>query len=153
MSKPLVDIKPGNPRDEDMMALLNASHELMQAMFPAESNHFLSIDDLCQPDIRFFRADLNGTAAGCAALSLKDGYGEVKAMYVDPAKRGARIGARLLDRIEAEAKLENLLCLRLETGDKLTASHRLYAAQGFELRGPFGDYQEDPLSLFMEKKI
>ncbi len=153
MSKPQVDISPGNPRDSDMIALLTASHELMQAMFPEESNHYLSVDELCQPGIRFFRADLNGQAAGCAALFLKDGYGEVKSMFVDPARRGAKIGARLLDRIEAEARAENLPCLRLETGDKLTASHKLYAAHGFELRGPFGDYQDDPLSLFMEKTI
>jgi len=29
----------------------------------------------------------------------------------------------------------------------------LYAAAGYERRGPFGAYRDDPLSVFMEKRL
>jgi putative acetyltransferase len=29
----------------------------------------------------------------------------------------------------------------------------LYERAGYQRRGPFGDYSEDPLSIFMEKKL
>ena len=148
-----VIISKGDPTSAGATRLLTASHALMQALFPAESNHFLSIETLTGDDIRFFIAELDGEVAGCAALALRDGYGEVKSMFVDPAKRGAKIGTKLLDRLEGEARAHALPCLKLETGDKLTAAHKLYAAQGFTPCGPFGDYGDDPLSLFMEKPL
>lgn len=148
-----VVIRPGDPRHPEATALLQESHALMQSLFPPEANHYLEIDDLCTPDIRFFVAELGGRISGCGALAIRDGYGEVKSMFVDPAKRGARLGARLLDRIEAEARDLKLPLLRLETGDSLIAAHKLYKAHGFVLRGPFGDYPDAPTSLFMEKAI
>jgi putative acetyltransferase len=148
-----VTIKQGDPHEVGATALLSASHELMQALFPADANFALSIDALKAPDILFFVADLDGQAAGCAALVLKDGYGEVKSMFVDPAARGAKIGTKLLARLEVEARARNLPLLRLETGDKLTAAHRLYLSEGFSECGPFGDYRENTDSLFMQKRL
>ncbi|MGI9311875.1 MAG: hypothetical protein ACR2P7_10210, partial [bacterium] len=43
--------------------------------------------------------------------------------------------------------------LRLETGVHQAAAIGLYARLGFIRRGPFGDYADDPLSVFMEKKL
>ena len=153
MSNHQVSITRGDPRSEGATRLLQESHALMQALFPAESKHYLSIDELCASEILFYIADLDGNTAGCGALAIRDGYGEIKSMFVDPDKRGARIGTKLLDRLEEEARILELPCLRLETGNKLTAAHKLYAAQGFSLRGPFGDYPDDPLSMFMEKAL
>lgn len=148
-----VIIKPGEPNHPETLALLKASHTLMTALFAPEENHFLSIDALSKPDVLFFAAELDGSIAGCAALALKDGYGEVKSMFVDPAKRGARIGAKLLDRLESEARNRNLPLLRLETGNSLTAARKLYTAHGFGMIGPFGDYEPAKTSVFMEKTL
>ena len=148
-----VKIRYGDPVEDGARALLEASHALMQSLFPAESNHYLSLDDLKADNIRFFVADLHGQAAGCGALALREGYGEVKSMFVDPAKRGAKLGQRILDRIEEEARENGLTLLRLETGNTLAAAHRLYKSQGYALCGPFGDYKPDPNSLFMEKTL
>jgi putative acetyltransferase len=148
-----VTIKHGDPNEAGATALLAASHELMQALFPADANFAMSIDALTAPDILFFVADLDGKAAGCAALVLKDSYGEVKSMFVDPAARGAKIGTKLLAKLETEARAQNLPLLRLETGDKLLAAHRLYLSEGFTECGPFGDYSENPDSLFMQKRL
>jgi putative acetyltransferase len=43
--------------------------------------------------------------------------------------------------------------LRLETGIDNHEALALYERQGFVRRGPFGDYREDPLSVFMEKQF
>jgi putative acetyltransferase len=148
-----VIIRTEDPRHPEATALLKASHALMQSLFPPDANHYLEIDELCVPEIRFFVAELNGRIAGCGALAVRDGYGEVKSMFVDPGSRGAKLGKRLLDRIEEEARTLGLTVLRLETGDSLVAAHRLYHAHGFTDRGPFGDYPDEPTSIFMEKVL
>ena len=105
------------------------------------------------------RADAVGSSTrraavvGCGALALKTGYGEVKSMFVAPEARGARIGERILDRIVAEARAEGLPLLRLETGDKLASAHALYERAGFRYRGPFGEYEDGPHSVFMEMAL
>lgn len=148
-----VTVQPGNPSDRQATALLKASHALMQSLFPSESNHFLPIEALKVPNIRFFTATLGNQTLGCAALAIKDGYGEVKSMFVAPEARGTGIGAALLARLEAETRAHDIPALRLETGNSLYAAHRLYERHGFTLRGPFGDYPDGPLSLFMEKPL
>ncbi|QIE54729.1 GNAT family N-acetyltransferase [Pikeienuella piscinae] len=146
-------LRRADPREPAATALLEASHALMRALFPAETNHFLSIDALCAPDIRFFLAEGDRDALGCGALALRDGYGEIKSMFVAPEARGTGAGAAILNRIEDEARAAGLPCLRLETGDRLHAAHRLYLRCGFGFRGPFGAYSAAPESLFMEKPL
>lgn len=41
----------------------------------------------------------------------------------------------------------------LETGPYQPEALALYAAAGYERRGPFGAYRDDPLSVFMEKGL
>lgn len=142
---------PGDARAPGARALLAQSHALMQALYPPESNHYLSVEALCAPEIRFFVAMRAGQMLGCGALAVRPGYGEVKSMFVDPGARGAGIGEALLTRIEAEARANMLPVLQLETGDTLDAAHRLYLRHGFSLFGPFGAYREDPHSVFFQK--
>lgn len=148
-----VTIAISDPHQAEATALLRASHTLMESLFPSEANHYLSIDALAAPDIQFYTASVNGAVKGCAALALKDGYGELKSMFVDPGARGHKLGAKLLMRIEQDARAANLTVLRLETGDTLHAAHKLYEHTGFTYRGPFGDYADGPHSLFMEKPL
>jgi len=152
MKKP-VHICRGDPLAPGARALIEASHDLMRALFPAESNHFFSLDELGGENVLFFTATLDNTTVGCAALVLCDGYAEVKSMFVDPAARGAKVGLKLLEYLEAEANACGRSTLRLETGDKLIAAQMLYRSHGYEICAPFGDYKDDPLSVFMEKKL
>ncbi|MFT4783593.1 MAG: putative acetyltransferase [Paracoccaceae bacterium] len=148
-----VTIRTGDPRDPQATALLTASHALMQELFPAESNHFLSIDALCSPDIHFFVAVHDGKIKGCAALAERADYGEVKSMFVAPTARGLGIGQLLMAHLVRHGADLKLPCLRLETGDTLHAAHRLYERAGFVRRGAFGAYPDDPISIFMEKPL
>jgi len=146
-------ITAADPKEPGATALLNASHALMQSLFPPEDNFFLDIEALCAPDIRFFTAMEGARCLGTGALALREGYGEVKSMFVDEAARGRGVADAILRRIEAEARREGLGLLRLETGMGLDAAHRLYARHGFAPCGPFGGYPDAASSVFMEKAL
>ncbi len=153
MPQPALTVIQADPHDAGATALLHRSHALMRALFPPEDNFFLEIDALAAPDIRFFVARRGAEVLGTGALALREGYGEVKSMFVDEAARGQGVAGALLTRIEAEARAHGLPCLRLETGNVLHEAHRLYARHGFAPRGPFGDYPDAPSSIFMEKPL
>jgi putative acetyltransferase len=73
-------------------------------------------------------------------------------MFVVPEARGRGIGRALLTKIE-DAWRCRVETLRLETGIKQDAAIRLYESAGFQHRGPFGSYRDDPHSVFMEKRL
>ena len=146
-------IAPANPKDPQAAALLEASHALMESLFPPDENHFLDLDALCADNIRFFAASEDGQPLGCAALAIKDGYGELKSMFVAPEARGLGVAARLLAHVEEQAAQMGLPLLRLETGDKLLAAVQLYEKSGFSRVEPFGEYTPNTSSLFFEKAL
>jgi len=149
----MIIVELGDPHDPQATALLKASHALMQELFPPEDNFFLSIDDLCEPNIRFYIAREAETVLGTGALAIKDTYGEVKSMFVSPDARGRGIADALMRQIEDTAISEKLEWLKLETGNVLHAAHKLYARHGFENCGVFGDYTEAASSIFMQKRL
>ncbi|PTX57520.1 putative acetyltransferase [Litoreibacter ponti] len=146
-------VERGNPRDPQVTALLQASHALMESLFPPEDNHYLSIDALCVPEVHFFIAREGDTVLGCGALKDKGDYGEVKSMFTGEAARGKGAASAILTRLEAEARAQGLSVLKLETGSLLHAAHKLYAKHGFTRCGPFGAYLANETSLFMEKPL
>ena len=149
----MIVVEPGDPQSPAALALLRASHDLMTRLFHPDENHFLSVDQLCGPDIRFFTARRGADVIGCGALALRDGYGEIKSMYVAETARNTGAASALLRQIEDEARAQDLAWLRLETGDRLTAARALYTRHGFAERGPFGAYAANATSVFMEKPL
>lgn len=148
-----VTVLPGDPRDPQATALLHQSHALMQALFDPEDNHYLEIDALCVPSIRFFVARDGNETLGCAALANKGDYGEIKSMFVAPEARGRGIAHKLMQRLIDEARAQGLPQIKLETGDKLVEAVALYRAHGFKTCGPFGDYQHSRTSIFMTRSL
>lgn len=149
-----VTLRLESPRQADVTRLLEALDAYQGALYPPESNHFLGVDALAAPAVRFFVARRQGAALGCAALRVDAaGYGELKRMFVTPAARGLGLGRWLLDRIEEQARQEGLHCVRLETGIHQPEALGLYRSAGYVEREPFGDYAPDPLSVFMEKRL
>jgi putative acetyltransferase len=142
---------PDQPEVRDMLARLDA---YCAALYPAESNHLMDIASLMQGDVLFLVArDVDGAAVGCAALVNRQEYGEVKRMFVDERRRGLGTGRKLLEHLAMFARMSGLSVLRLETGIHQPEAIGLYERMGFERRAPFGDYREDPLSLFMEMPL
>ncbi len=149
----MIIVEPWHPKEEQAAALLRQSHALMEELFEPEENYFLDLDELCTPDIRFFVARREDVVLGTGALAMKDGYAEVKSMFVDPGSRGAGIADALMRQLEDCAREEGVLELRLETSKRLAAAVKLYARHGFSERGIFGDYQPNTSSFFMEKVL
>ena len=142
-----------NPHDPHATALLQQSHVLMQSLFPPEENFFLSIDDLCANNIHFFTAREGATVLGTGALVIKDGYGEIKSMFVSKDARGKGVADAILRQLEDHAKTEFLRMLKLETGNLLHTARRFYTRHKFVPCKPFGDYIDAPSSIFMEKRL
>ena len=138
----------------DVIALINALDAYQGALYPAESNYHLSVEALMQPNVIFAVArDDDGAVIGCGAVVLFDDYGELKRMFVPPAQRGRGVAKAIITFLEANAVQRNCQLLRLETGIHQPEAHGLYARAGYVRRGPYGDYPNDPLSVFMEKRI
>ena len=142
------------PDQPALVALIAELDAYQAALYPAESNHLLDLAALCAPDVRFAVArDAHGEALGIGAVVLKPGYGEIKRMYVPPARRGLGIATRLLARLEGQARAAGRGSLKLETGITQPEALRLYERAGFQRCGPFGAYRDDPLSVFMHKPL
>lgn len=142
---------PGQP---EVIALLEASDAAALALYPPESNHLLDLSSLEQPGVRFFVARRGGVAVGCGAVVLADdGTAEIKRMFVADEARGSGAAQAILAALEQCARAEGVVALRLETGVESHAALRLYGRQGFVRRRAFGEYWDDPLSVFMEKAL
>jgi len=143
------------PVDQPDVVALIADLDAYQApLYPAESNHLLDIETLMQPNVLFAVArDADGRALGCGAVVLFDGYGELKRMFVRPEQRGLGVAKQLISFLEGEAAQVSCNVLRLETGIRQPEALGLYERAGYARRGRYGDYPDDPLSVFMEKRI
>lgn len=147
-------IQAETPRQPDIIAMLAQLDAYFAGLYPAESNHLMDVDSLCAPGVVFLVArDEQGRALGCGAFVERAGYGEVKRMYVDPASRGQGVGGQLLGEIARRAAAAGLPSLMLETGISQPEAIGMYERDGFTRCAPFGDYQADPLSLFMVKRL
>lgn len=151
-------IAPERADQPEVRALIDALDAYQLSLYPAESCFLLDIATLLQPDVRMLVVrDRSGQVLGCGAIVLRSEatgvYAEVKRMMVAPAARGLGLGRLLLEALEDAALREGASLLRLETGPRQPAAIGLYEAVGFARCGPFGDYADDPFSVFMEKRI
>jgi ribosomal protein S18 acetylase RimI-like enzyme len=147
-------ITPERPDSPDAVALITELEAHLDPLYPAKSRHGYSVEKLIAQAVPFFVVREEGTPAGCGGIQLfGTAYGELKRMYVRPQYRRLGFGALLLDHLAAHARAHGVGLLRLETGIHQAAAIRLYERAGFRRIPPFGDYLEDPLSLFYEKCI
>lgn len=145
------------PDQPDVVALIDALDAFQKPLYPPESHYGIDIDALLQPQVVFaVMRNTAGLAVGCGALVLcldgaDAGSGELKRMYLQPAWRGGGRARQLLAFLEAAGAARGCSVFRLETGIHQHEALAFYAAAGYERRGPFADYPDDPLSVFMEK--
>jgi putative acetyltransferase len=136
------------------VALLQESDAFMHALYPPESCHLLDVASLCAPEVQFYVARVRGAAAGCGALVMGEvGQAELKRIFVSEAFRGQGLGRALVVHLEDAALQAGVTLLQLETGTLNAAAQALYAKLRYTLRGPFGHYGPDPISMFMEKRL
>lgn len=92
--------------------------------------------------------------AGCGGAEFAgSAYGEIERMYGRPQDRGIRLGAYMLDQLADLARQNGTAPLRLETGIHQEAAIRHYEKYGSRRIPPFGEYEEDPMSIFYERQV
>ena len=147
-----MDVKPDDPRRDDVVALLLEHLDDMRTTSPPESIHALDVEALAVPGITFVTARDGDRLLGCGALKeLAADHGEVKSMRTTAPARGRGVAGAILGWLLADAHARGLSRVSLETGtqDYFAPAHRLYLRHGFVDCDPFGDYTLDPHSRYM----
>lgn len=143
-----------SPDQPDVIALIDALDAYQDGLYPPESRHALNLASLKLPNVIFVVArDDAACAIGCGAVVLHEDYGELKRMYVDPQSRGQGVAHAILALLEADARVARCTLLKLETGPYQPEALAFYARSGYQRSEPFAGYTNDPLSVFMQKRI
>jgi putative acetyltransferase len=143
-----------SPDQQEVIQLIAALDQYQDSLYPAESRYALDLASLKQDHVRFVVArDGGGAAIGCGAIVLGAEYGELKRMYVAETSRGKGVAGAMLALIESEARQSGCTVVTLESGPYQPEALKFYASHGFQRRGPYGDYPDDPLSVFMQKVL
>jgi putative acetyltransferase len=133
-------------------ALISELDAYLYSLYPAENVYALDISSLCHPNVLFALVrDTSGAPVGCGAIVIKPEYGEIKRVYVRPQARGLGVARRLMEALEAKAVKSGCRKFMLETGPTQPEALILYERMGYQYCGPFGDYPDDPFSIFMQK--
>ena len=157
-------------------ALLKEHLQSMRELSPPESVHALDLQKLRQPEITFWSAWDGPLLLGCGALKALESHhghppdallgqrrgehhdqrhGEIKSMRTPAALRRQGAGRAILAHIIDVARSRAYDRLSLETGamQAFKPAQTLYQSFGFTFCGPFGDYVEDPNSVFMTRRL
>ena len=140
----------------EIHALLNEHLQSMYELSPPESVHALDLEKLRKPGITFWSAWDGSILLGCGALKELDRkHGEVKSMRTPDALRRRGAGRAILAHIIEVARFRAYERVSLETGSMpaFGPAQQLYESFGFTYCGPFGDYVEDPNSVFMSLRL
>lgn len=152
----MIRIGPESPLGPDLGDLMLRHTEAMHADTPPESIHMLGAAELAVPGIAFHVMREDGRPIGMGAVKrIGPDEGEIKSMHVLAELRGRGLARRMLDHLVAEAQAAGITRLSLETGsqDSFLAARRLYETAGFVPCAPFGDYREDPLSVYLTLRL
>ena len=149
-----VAISIESPVQDDVRLLIGELNETLLALSPPEFCFHMTVEQMAEADTSVFVARDNGAAVACGALKRHaDGIGEVKRMYTRASHRGQKIGARIVERIEALARQEGFTRLVLETGHRHPAAWKVYENAGFARCGAVLDYPDSQWSVFYSKDL
>lgn len=149
-----MDIRIDDLRGAEVAALLQEHLDEMAQYSPPESIHALDLERLRRPEITFWTVWESGQLLGCGAIRQLDAtHGEIKSMRTSKHHRRKGVAAVMLQHILDEAVRRGYRRLSLETGSPVAfePARQLYARFGFAYCGPFGDYIDDPFSVFMTR--
>lgn len=141
---------------EQIRALLREHIRDMHGESPPDSVHAFDFTRLQQPDIRFWSMWQQDLLLACGAWQRFDGtHGELKSMRTASGYRRQGLAGVLLRHLMHDAKTHGITSMWLETGttDYFSPAIALYHAHGFVDCAPFGAYQPDPYSRFMQKTL
>ncbi len=156
----MIETRQVDPGDADVSELIRELDEYQMSIYPAESNHLDSVEELRRENVFFIGAFEGRQLVGTGAVKrFSDGrekirYGEIKRVFVKKSHRGKGISRLIMERLEKHLVDQGIQVARLETGIYQPEALALYQRSGYRERSSFGDYPEqDPLSVFMEKRL
>ena len=142
--------------DPALDELIRQSDEYLASLYPPESNHTEPLAALISDTSAFFKGVIGSECVACGAVKLMDDdirYGEIKRVFVSERQRGSGLATAIMSALEDYILEHDISVARLEAGPLQPAALKLYGKLGYRERGPFGSYQSDPLSTFMEKHL
>jgi len=147
-------IVPERPDSADACMLIDELEQHLAPYYPATSRHGYSVEKLIKQGVAFFVIRVDDIPSGCGGVQFfGTEYGELKRMFVRPQFRGLGLAKLMLEHLEQYTRDHGIKILRLETGIHQKEAIGLYEHVGFQSIPPFGDYADDPLSKFFEKRI
>ncbi|WP_306440157.1 GNAT family N-acetyltransferase [Pandoraea anhela] len=149
-----VNIALESANQPEVLRLIEALDAYQKPLYPAESHHGIDIGALSKSNVLFAVARQPGAGAiACGAAVMQGDVAELKRMYTAPAQRGHGIARHLLAFLEVELIARKCSRIVLETGNLQPEAIALYERCGYAHCGPFGDYLDDPHSVFMKKTL
>jgi putative acetyltransferase len=141
-----------SPDPPDVRELLRQSEAYFAALYPGPSHRLGGIPPPNQANACLLVARRDGAVMGCGTLLASgDGSGEIRRIFVVEQARRQKVGVRLLEALEQEARALGLRRILLETRNRQHAALQLFRSHGYYDREPFGGYSNDPASVFLEK--
>ena len=149
-----ITILPERPDTPDAIDLIQELEATLAPLYPSESRHGFSVEKLIAEKVAFFVLRYDGAPAGCGGVKLfGTEYGEVKRIFVRAQYRGKGLSKLIMEHLAEYARERGIPILRLETGIYQPEAIGLYERLGYRRIGSFGEYKNDPLSIYFEKKI
>jgi putative acetyltransferase len=152
----MMKIKVDDLTGSEVISLIGEHLHGMTLHSPPESIHALGLGALKGPDITFWTVWNEEQLMGCGALKELDSqHGELKSMRTASAHLRKGVAQAMLEHIIKEARKRDYSRLSLETGSMAAffPARKLYEKYGFVYCPPFGDYSEDPNSVFMTMEL
>ena len=149
----MFELKQVNPVQSEVLNLIRELDEYQASMYPPQSNHLDPVDELSKSNVVFLAAFIDSEMCGIGCVKMFDAYGELKRLYVTGKHRGKGMAKALIKELESHLVRNRIMMARLETGIHQHEAIGLYKRLGYSEIAPFGDYTEDPLSVFMERKL
>ena len=145
-------IFPGDLDDPRVRRLLDHHLASASAATAPGSNHALDVEGLKAPEISFWTAWEGEILLATGALKCHSrDHGELKSMHTAEAYRRNGVGRAMLLHVIEAARSRGMSRLSLETGlwPYFQPARALYRSVGFVECPPFGEYADDPNTVFM----
>jgi putative acetyltransferase len=138
----MMDIRPTDLSEAQVVALLTLHHKEMVESSPPGTCHVLDLSGLKEPEVEVFAAWNHGDLLCVGAIKSHHGFAEIKSMRAHPKARGTGAGRAMLSHLLEHARLCGFDTVKLETGSGpvFEAAVGLYKTFGFQPCGPFAGY-------------
>lgn len=151
----MIRIEEQPPRSAVMLALIRELDADLLGRYPKEQSVYDKHNDLSDECVAVV-AWLNGEAVGCGVyrpVPDNEAAVELKRMFVQRRARGRGIGKRLILELEGIARQRGFTLALLQTGVRQPEAIGLYSRQGYVRIPNYAPYEDDPMSVCMEKSL